>query len=197
MAQEPLTIEDLFYQASGCRRCPLGETRRCLVFGGGSPWSRLMLVGEAPGEKEDETGKPFIGRAGKVLDSVLAEACFQRKDIFITSVVKCRPPKNRFPKKEEVTACMPILQRQIELIKPWIIVCLGNLATRSLIDEQAKITEVRGKWYNNGGIKIMPTFHPAAVFHDRKKLEAIKEDFHRAKEVFENIKRELPTVKPK
>ncbi len=196
MAQEPLTIENLFSQASGCRRCPLGETRQCLVFGEGSQWSGLMMVGEAPGEKEDETGKPFIGRAGKVLDSLLAETGFQREDIFITSVVKCRPPKNRFPKKEEVTACLPILQRQIELIKPRIIVCLGNLATRSLLDERAKITEVRGKWFNKGGIKIMPTFHPAAVFHDRKKLEAINEDFHQVKEVWENIKRELPILKP-
>ncbi len=190
MAQESLTIEDLFCQVGGCRRCSLGETRRCLVFGKGSPGAGVMLVGEAPGEKEDETGEPFIGRAGKVLDSVLAEAGFQRQDIFITSVVKCRPPKNRFPKKEEVAACLPILQRQIELIKPRIIVCLGNLATRSLFDEQAKITEVRGKWFNKGGIKIMPTFHPAAVFHDRNKLEAINEDFHQVKEVLGNIKNE-------
>lgn len=187
MSEKPLTIEDLLTQATACKNCSLGEARQNVVFGEGNPRSAIMLVGEAPGEKEDLTGKPFIGRAGKVLDSVLAEAGLPREDVFITSVIKCRPPKNRYPKPEEVSACMPILQRQIELIKPGIIVCLGNLATRSLIHSQAKITEVRGQWFNKEGIKIIPTFHPAAIFHDRKKLEKIKEDFSRVKETYEKM----------
>lgn len=187
MLQQCLGIEDLLTYAAACRRCSLGETRQCVVFGEGNAQSGIMLVGEAPGEKEDATGKPFIGRAGKLLDSVLAEVGLQRQEIFITSVVKCRPPKNRYPRREEVSACLPILQRQIELIKPRIIVCLGNLATRNLIDNQAKITEVRGRWFAKDGSKLLPTFHPAAVFHDRKKLEKIKEDFLQVKETYQKM----------
>lgn len=166
-------------EAATCRRCELGETRRSVVFGEGPPQAKLMLIGEAPGEKEDESGKPFAGPAGRILDKVLDETGISRDDIYITSVIKCRPPKNRMPKKAEVIACVPFLQEQIASIKPAFIVCLGSLAAKTIIDPKLKITEMRGKWVEKDGMKMMPTYHPAAIFHDPEKMEAIREDFRK------------------
>lgn len=146
-----------------------------------------MLVGEAPGAKEDETGKPFVGPAGRILNKILDEVGLSREDMYITGVVKCRPPKNRLPKKAEVTACVPLLEKQIELIGPRIVVCLGALATSTLLDPQAKITEVRGKWFEKGGRKMLPTYHPASIFHDQEKLEALREDFRQVKIAYEAL----------
>lgn len=180
-------MEDLSARAAGCKRCALGETRRSVVFGEGNLGAGLMLVGESPGEKEDETGKPFVGPAGRILNKILAEVGIRREDIYITGVVKCRPPKNRLPNKAEVGACVSFLKQQIELIRPKIIVCLGSLATKTLLDPKAKITEVRGKWFDQGGIKIMPTYHPASFFHDEEKLNAIRKDFHQVKVAYEAL----------
>ena len=179
MTPNEMTLGDLSIQAAGCMRCDLGETRRSIVFGEGNPRAGLLLVGEAPGEKEDESGKPFVGPAGRILNKFLDEVGISREDIYITSVVKCRPPKNRLPKSSEVTACLPYLEKQIELIKPKLILCLGSLAAKSIIDSRAKITEVRGKWVEKNGIKMMATYHPASIFHDQEKAEAIREDFYR------------------
>lgn len=169
-------------EAENCRRCELGKTRRSVVFGEGPPQTELMLVGEAPGRKEDESGKPFVGSSGRILSKILEENEINRADIYITSVIKCRPPKNRVPKKTEVTACVPFLEKQIASIQPKIIVCLGSLAAKTLIDPKIKITEIRGKWVEKDGIRIMPTYHPASVFHDQAKIEAIKDDFRKVKE---------------
>nr|WP_238456356.1 uracil-DNA glycosylase [Desulfotruncus arcticus] len=179
-----MTVEDLTARAVGCKRCTLGETRHSVVFGEGNLRAGLMLVGESPGEKEDETGRPFVGPAGRILNKILAEVGIRREDLYITGVIKCRPPQNRLPKKAEVSACVPFLKKQIELIRPKIIICLGSLATKTLLDPKAKITEVRGKWFERGGIMMMPTYHPAAVFHDEEKLAAIREDFRQVKEAY-------------
>ncbi|MDA8227611.1 MAG: uracil-DNA glycosylase [Desulfitobacterium hafniense] len=184
MTSEAVTIEDLPSQAIGCRRCGLGETRKSIVFGEGNLQADIMLIGEAPGEKEDESGQPFVGPAGRILNKVLEEAGINREDVYITSVVKCRPPKNRLPKKEEVTACVPYLEQQIKLINPKIIVCLGSLAAKTIIDPKLKITQARGQWLEKNGVKMIPTYHPASIFHDQEKLEAIREDFRRVKEAY-------------
>lgn len=175
-------IENLSEQAQGCRRCALGETRHSLVFGEGNPEAPVMLVGEAPGEKEDESGRPFVGPAGRILNKILDETGLRRDDVYITGVVKCRPPGNRLPKKEEVGACVSFLIEQIRSLQPKIIVCLGSLAAKTLIDPGLKISDARGRWIEKNKTKFMPTFHPASVFHDREKLEAIREDFHKVKE---------------
>ncbi len=188
MNPEDVRVEDLPAKAAGCRRCGLGESRRSIVFGEGNPRAGLMLIGEAPGEKEDESGRPFVGPAGRILNKILDEVGIRRDDIYITGVVKCRPPKNRLPKREEVTACNPFLEEQIELIKPKLIVCLGSLAAKTLIDPKLKITEARGRWVEKEGIKIMPTYHPASVFHDQEKMDSIREDFRSVKEAYENSK---------
>lgn len=182
-----MTLEYLAKEAAACKLCVLGETRQLTVFGEGHPRAQIMLIGEAPGAKEDETGRPFVGSAGQILDEILQGAGILREDVFITSVIKCRPPKNRFPKRAEVAACQTYLQKQIELIKPRIIVCMGSLALRTLIDPRLKITEAHGRWYEKDGIKLMPIYHPAAILYDRKKLEMIKQDFYQIKQMVDTF----------
>ncbi len=147
------------------------------MFGDGSNQARLMLVGEAPGADEDREGIPFVGRAGQLLDRILVAAELDRKKIFITNVVKCRPPGNRLPLQPEVEACLPYLKKQIELINPRIIVCLGALATKTLIDKSAAITRDRGKWHNIEGRSVIATFHPAALLRDPSRKKDVWEDF--------------------
>lgn len=159
---------------------PSGGNRRHIVWGEGNPEAALMLVGEAPGAKEDESGRPFVGPAGKILDKVLAGAGVKREDVYITSVVKCRPPENRMPHKEEIAACSPYLEEQIRLVRPRVIVCPGSSAARALLGPEVKISKARGHWFERDGIKILPTFHPAAVFRGREKLELIQEDLEKA-----------------
>ena len=180
-----MTLKALAKETAQCRLCVLGDTRQLTVFGEGHPRARIMLIGEAPGAKEDETGRPFVGSAGQILDEILQEAGIPREEVFITSVIKCRPPKNRFPKKDEVAACLGHLQRQIEAIKPQVIVCMGSLALRTMIDPKLKITQARGNWYEKDGIKLMPIYHPAAILYDRKKLDMIKQDFRQIKETLD------------
>lgn len=165
---------------SDCRRCSLAATRQHIVWGEGNPKAALMLVGEAPGAKEDESGRPFVGPAGKLLDKVLAGAGIKREDVYITSVVKCRPPNNRMPHKGEINACSPYLEEQIRLIRPRVIVCLGSLAARTLLGPEVKISAVRGQWFERENMKILPTFHPAAVFRGREKLELLQQDMEKA-----------------
>lgn len=174
MAKE--TLQDLKDFCSNCHLCLLGENRKHVVFGEGNPVAQVMLVGEAPGANENETGRPFVGQAGKVLTELLAEVGIKRDEVYITSINKCRPPQNRKPKKAEARACIPYLKRQIQLVQPRIICCLGSLALENLVDPKAKITQMRGKWVVKAGMEIMPTFHPAALFRDRKKREPLRQD---------------------
>jgi len=169
-----------------CKRCSLCKKAKQMVFGKGFHDAAVMLVGEAPGADEDDQGLPFVGRAGQLLDKILASAGID--DVYITNVVKCRPPENRLPKKEEVEACWPYLVRQIELIKPRIIVCLGALATQQLVHPQAKITMVHGKIYTKGGIKIVPTYHPAALLRDPNKKKPCWNDFKVIRTIYDSLK---------
>lgn len=138
-----------------------------------------MFVGEAPGAEEDRQGRPFVGPAGRLLDRLLAFAGFSRAEVYITNVVKCRPPGNRLPRPEEAAACRPYLAEQVRLIRPQIIVCLGALAAQALVDCGARITRVRGQWFERDGVRLLPTFHPAAVLRDRTKLRPVALDFKR------------------
>jgi uracil-DNA glycosylase len=168
-------LEDLARQVSVCTRCDLAMTRTNTVFASGDPYSPLMLVGEGPGENEDATGLPFVGRAGKLLDDILAAVDLTRDDVYLTNTVKCRAAveeggrmKNRQPKTSEIRACNPYLQGQMEAVKPAIILCLGGPAAKTLIDKDFKITKDRGKWYDlDNGAKAMATFHPAYVLRQR------------------------------
>lgn len=152
--------------ARDCRRCGLGGMRKNAVPGEGNPSARIMWIGEGPGADEDEQGRPFVGAAGRMLDRLISAMGLVRDEMFIGNVVKCRPPHNREPEPDEVRACLPYLARQIELIRPEIIVILGATALKALIDPRAYITRMHGKWIERGGIMIMPTFHPAALLRD-------------------------------
>jgi DNA polymerase len=168
-----------------CRRCGLRENARGVVFGDGNPQARLMFVGEAPGADEDRLGKPFVGAAGQLLERILAAVDLQRSDVYITNICMCRPPGNRIPKREEADTCFVYLVRKIELIQPRLIVCLGALSTQYLVHNDARITMVRGRVYEKGGIKIIPTFHPAAILRDASKKKPVWEDFKKIRELYD------------
>ena len=148
-------------EVKGCTRCELSQNRTHTVFGEGDPESRLMFVGEGPGENEDLSGRPFVGKAGGLLDKMIAGMKLGREDVFIANVVKCRPPGNRVPLAGEVAACTPYLDRQIEVIRPAVIVTLGLPATRHLLGGKAPMGRMRGQWHEYRGIRVMPTYHPA------------------------------------
>jgi uracil-DNA glycosylase len=168
--------------ASGCLRCRLAQTRTQVVFGIGSPTADLMFVGEAPGRDEDLQGEPFVGRAGQLLTDIIKAMKLSRAEVYIANVIKCRPPENRNPESDELEACHPYITRQIEMIRPRVIVTLGKFALQSLTGKTFSISSVRGHWLMHGAVKVMPTFHPAYllrtpsakkdVWNDMKKVMA-------------------------
>ncbi|NLZ93982.1 MAG: uracil-DNA glycosylase [Firmicutes bacterium] len=180
--EEASSLHELLAISSSCRQCSLGQSRQKLVFGEGNPQADIFLLGEAPGAREDETGRPFVGRAGELLTDLLAQAGLKREDVYITGSCKCRPPKNRNPYKKELTACLPILKQQLVLIKPQVVVCLGLVAVHNLLDPKARLADVRGRWFDGPTYRIFPTYHPAAVLRGTVKAEVLVEDFRRVRE---------------
>ncbi len=163
-------------QVSQCISCPLCAHRTHTVFGEGNPHAFLLFVGEGPGADEDRMGRPFVGRAGQLLDKMIQAMGLQREDVYIANVVKCRPPGNRTPLPEEMQACLPYLRGQFALIRPKVIVCLGATAARAIISEDIRITRDRGNWVNKKGVWIMPTYHPAALLRDPTKKRETWQD---------------------
>jgi DNA polymerase len=151
-------------EASGCMLCRLSSSRTQVVFSSGSPDAALMIVGEGPGAQEDLLGVPFVGRSGQLLDRLLAEEVgLARDECYVANVVKCRPPENRNPRADEIAACRPYLDRQIDVVGPKVIVTLGNVASKALLGTDVGITRLRGSTYAYRGAILIPTFHPAAV----------------------------------
>lgn len=148
-------------EVAGCTKCGLHEGRTRTVFGEGSPEARLMFIGEGPGENEDRTGRPFVGRAGELLNKMIAGMGLAREQVYIANVVKCRPPNNRVPTAVEVGTCTPYLHQQVEWIRPEVIVTLGLPATRHLLKSRLSMGKLRGQWHEWRGIRVMPTYHPA------------------------------------
>lgn len=165
-----------------CQKCKLCKTRNNIVFGEGSKTAKVMVIAEAPGADEDRLGRPFVGRAGKLLDEVLNEVGLKREEMYISNIVKCRPPANRNPMDAEINACLDYLRNQVILIKPKIIVLLGSIALKTIIGNNYKITAARGNFIDKKGIKYMPTWHPAAVLRDENKKEGFISDFKKVKE---------------
>jgi len=162
-----LELEEISERVSNCTKCRLSENRTHAVPGEGDGNADLLFVGEGPGRQEDEQGRPFVGRAGNKLTEILKSVALERSDVFITNVVKCRPPENRTPKQDEIETCLPYLEAQIAEINPSIIVTLGNAATKTLLDTDDGITSTRGQFYGwRGTIQIFPMFHPSYLLRN-------------------------------
>lgn len=170
-------IAELEQKTAHCRLCQLSGQRTQVVFGDGVPGKGLMVIGEGPGQDEDRLGKPFVGRAGKLLDLILESGGFSRQtNTYIANIVKCRPPGNRVPLPEEREACKPYLLEQIRLAEPKIIMLLGATALQGLIDSKAKIGASRGRWIEWEGVQVMPTYHPAALLRNPSLKAVVWED---------------------
>ena len=154
-------LEEIRSEIGECSRCKLCEQRTNIVFGVGSPSAGLMFIGEGPGADEDAQGEPFVGRAGKKLDEMIRAIDLEREDVYIANIVKCRPPQNRDPERDEIATCVKFLYDQVEAIRPKVIVTLGAPATKTLLNTKIGITKIRGEWHSFRGIDVMPTFHPA------------------------------------
>jgi len=172
----PETLESLKRRVSECRRCPLHKTRTNVVFGSGTGRTRIMFVGEAPGRDEDLQGLPFVGRAGQLLTRIIEAISFKREDVYIANVLKCRPPNNRDPLPEEVARCRPYLKKQIEILKPKVVCTLGVFATHVLLDTDAPLNVLRGRVHEVNGLKVVPTYHPAACLRYPRLKVAVWED---------------------
>ena len=159
-----------------CQKCALCETRHNVVFGEGNRDAEVMFIGEGPGEQEDLTGHPFVGRAGQFLDDMLSIIDLDRSQYFIGNVVKCRPPQNRDPLNVEMDACIGYLRNQVALIRPKIIVCLGRIAATRLIREDFEITKEHGQWFDRAGVHMMAIYHPSALLRDPRKRPESFED---------------------
>ena len=167
------SLEDIARRVLSCKLCPLARTRTKAVPGEGDSKARLLFVGEAPGHDEDVQGRPFVGRAGQLLTKIIEAMSFRREDVFITNVVKCRPPENRTPVREEADACGPYLTAQIEILNPKVIVSLGKSATDFFIRNARGMTQIRGEFYEYRGIPVMPTFHPSYILR-QESIKSVK-----------------------
>jgi DNA polymerase len=174
-------LDALRVEALACRRCPLRDGAKQVVFGVGNPNARLMFIGEGPGADEDEQGEPFVGAAGRRLDKWIPRTGFSREDVYIANIVKCRPPGNRAPVPEEAEVCVPWLARQIELVRPEMICLLGATALRFLLGGEPRITKERGQWREYKGIPVLPTYHPAYILRDPRREDEVFADMETLK----------------
>ena len=189
MSEKPRHVRllELAVETSSCTDCRLADTRTHVVFGVGSPNARVMFVGEAPGANEDEQGEPFVGAAGQLLDRLIEEIGLTRSEVYITNVLKCRPPNNRDPKPDEIESCKGYLATQMELIEPEVVVTLGNFATKLILRTETGITKMRGQVYDWWrGIQVIPTFHPSAALRGAATVtDAMQADFVLARSILD------------
>jgi uracil-DNA glycosylase len=183
-----LSLSELEAVAKQCTRCRLHRGRTHVVFGVGNPQADLMFAGEAPGRDEDQRGEPFVGRAGQLLTRIIEAIGMKRQDVYIANVIKCRPPNNRNPEEDEIAHCEPYLIRQIELVKPRLIVALGTFAAQTLLKTKLPISQLRGRFHTYQGVKLMPTFHPAFLLRNPERKRAVWEDM-------QAVQRELRLLK--
>lgn len=180
--------DELYNECCNCTNCELHKTKTNTVFGSGSQNADVMFIGEAPGEKEDLQGLPFVGASGKLLDKYLEAVGISRDATYIANILKCRPPKNRDPKPEEEEACIGYLRRQLSLINPKVIVCLGRISAMKIIKPDFKITQEHGKWFKKGGYLICAVYHPSALLRDPRKRDDMMKDFINIKEKIDEMK---------
>ncbi len=184
---ESTSLDKLDSAISGCLKCTLGPTRKNFVFGVGNPNARLVLIGEAPGADEDEKGEPFVGRAGQLLNKILAAVQLRREDVYICNILKCRPPNNRDPLPRESEACEPYLKKQLDIIRPKLIMCLGRVAGQTLLKTNATLTELRKNVYIYEGINVLVTFHPAALLRNPNWKRPAWEDVQKMRKMYDEL----------
>ena len=183
-----MSLDLLYKTCAACTACPLAATRTNCVFGTGSPTAELMFVGEAPGEQEDLSGTPFVGRAGQLLDKFLAAVDISRENVYIANILKCRPPQNRDPLPAEEDACIGYLREQVRLIRPKIIVCLGRVSAMRLIKPDFRITKEHGEWFQKGEFLMTAVYHPAYLLRDPRKKEDMLTDMKRIRAKLDEFK---------
>ncbi len=186
--QSATTLIELNKQICTCMNCGLGKTRTKFVFGVGNPNADLLVIGEAPGADEDAQGEPFVGRAGQLLNKILEAVQFKREEVFIANILKCRPPENRRPKPEEVEQCEPYLWKQIELIKPKFILCLGLTAAQTLLKTEESLTSLRASVHNYHGVPTFVTYHPAALLRNPNWKRPTWEDVQKLRKMYDESK---------
>lgn len=181
------TLNELNNLIKNCTKCELHKNRNNFVFGSGNPDADVMVIGEGPGAEEDKQGLPFVGRAGQLLTDILKAIKFDRDEVYIANIVKCRPPENRTPLPEEMETCIPYLKKQIALIQPKMILCLGLTAAKGLLRKKESLTALRGKFFDYEGIKVMVTFHPAALLRNPNWKRDCWEDVKKFRKMYDEI----------
>ena len=184
---QDVSLEAIREDIGECTRCKLHEHRNKIVFGEGNPQAKIVFIGEGPGADEDTTGRPFVGRAGQLLDKIIQAIGLKREDVYISNVVKCRPPGNRTPERDEVATCEQFLFRQLALIRPQVIVALGSPAFQCLLRTKETITRARGEWRDWNGIKVMPTFHPAYLLRSPDKKREAWDDMKKVRDYLNSL----------
>lgn len=183
--QKLATLQALRDEIGDCQRCKLSKGRKNIVFGEGSVDAEIMFIGEGPGEDEDLQGRPFVGKAGQLLTKLIEKMGFKRENVYIGNIVKCRPPGNRDPEEDEISACSPFIKKQADIISPKVIISLGRVSTQTLVGVKIPIGKLRGKFYQFENIQLMPTFHPSYLLRNPKDKWLVWED---AQKVLEKIK---------
>jgi len=181
------SINELNALVNKCMKCDLGKTRNKFVFGVGNSNAHAMLIGEAPGADEDAQGEPFVGRAGKLLNDILKSINLSREEVYIANILKCRPPQNRDPQPMEMETCIPYLHKQIDLINPKIILCLGRVAANGLLNKKLSLADLRNTVYEFNGIKVMATYHPAALLRNPNWKRGCWEDVQKFKKLYDKL----------
>ncbi|MCL6592244.1 MAG: uracil-DNA glycosylase [Firmicutes bacterium] len=191
LGQEISTIfnlDSIRQELDDCQRCGLHASRTRIVFGAGNPQAELVFIGEAPGREEDLQGEPFVGQAGQLLTRIIEAIGLSRQEVYITNVIKCRPPENRNPAPEEIAACEPFLIKQLAAIRPRLICALGTFASQTLLKTEAKISVLRGRFHVYQGIPLMPTYHPAFLLRNPQKKRDVWEDMKKLKREYEKLR---------
>jgi DNA polymerase len=184
------TLDALNAHICTCVKCPLGETRTKFVFGVGNPRAKVMFIGEAPGADEDAQGEPFVGRAGQLLNKIIEAVELKREEVYICNILKCRPPNNREPLPSEMETCTPYLAKQIELVKPAFIICLGRVSAQWLLQTNASLTSLRGRVHDFRGVQLIVTYHPAALLRNPNWKRPAWDDMKMFRKLFDEMKAE-------
>jgi uracil-DNA glycosylase family 4 len=184
-----LTLAEVRQEIGDCKRCKLHRARKTIVFGEGNEKARLMFIGEGPGYDEDVQGRPFVGRAGQLLTKIIQSINLSREEVYITNIVKCRPPQNRNPEPDEIQSCHPFLMMQIRVIQPKMICALGTFSAQTLLKTDTKITALRGRLYDLEGVKVIPTYHPAFLLRNPERKREVWEDMKKIAEWLNNHER--------